>query len=43
MQVKLLRAIEAGEIDPVSARRPVRIDIRFVSATNRNSLQNAQV
>jgi DNA-binding NtrC family response regulator len=39
LQVKLLRAIEAGEIDPVGARRPVRIDIRLVSATNRNMIE----
>jgi DNA-binding NtrC family response regulator len=36
MQVKLLRAIQQSEIDPVGSKRPVKIDIRLISATNRN-------
>jgi DNA-binding NtrC family response regulator len=35
-QVKLLRAIQEGEVDPVGGRKPVRVDIRLVSATNRS-------
>jgi DNA-binding NtrC family response regulator len=35
-QVKLLRALQDGEIDPVGARKPVRVDIRLISATNRS-------
>jgi DNA-binding NtrC family response regulator len=42
MQVKLLRALQEGEIDPVGAKRPVRIDVRIVSATNRDLAAQVQ-
>jgi DNA-binding NtrC family response regulator len=35
-QVKLLRAIQTGEIDPVGGAGPVQVDIRLISATNRD-------
>ncbi|WP_340109805.1 sigma-54 dependent transcriptional regulator [Pikeienuella sp. HZG-20] len=35
-QVKLLRAVQDGEIDPVGGARTVKTDIRLISATNRD-------
>uniref|UniRef100_A0A832I6X8 Sigma-54-dependent Fis family transcriptional regulator n=1 Tax=Eiseniibacteriota bacterium TaxID=2212470 RepID=A0A832I6X8_UNCEI len=35
-QVKLLRAVQEGEIVRVGATRPVRLDVRLVAATNRS-------
>src|SRR3954447_4144492 len=36
LQVKLLRALEAGEVKPVGAPRPRPIDVRVVCATHRD-------
>jgi DNA-binding NtrC family response regulator len=42
VQVKLLRAVQDGEIDPVGARSTVKVDIRLISATHRDLLQQVR-
>ncbi len=42
LQVKLLRALQESEIDPVGGKRPVKIDVRIVSATNRDPGQQVR-
>jgi DNA-binding NtrC family response regulator len=37
-QVKLLRFIQDGEIEPVGADKPVRVNVRLISATSRRLL-----
>ncbi|MEH2512048.1 DNA-binding NtrC family response regulator [Nitrobacteraceae bacterium AZCC 1564] len=41
-QVKLLRALQQGEVEPVGGRKPVKVDVRIVSATNRNLLNHVK-
>ena len=36
MQVKLLRAIQEKEVLPLGSTRPVKLDVRFIAASNRN-------
>jgi DNA-binding NtrC family response regulator len=41
-QVKLLRALQEGEIEPVGATRAERVNVRVISATNRRLLNLAK-
>jgi len=41
-QVKLLRAIQEGQVDPVGGRKPVKVDVRIISATNRNLIADVK-
>jgi len=38
-QAKVLRALQEGEVDPVGAKKSVRIDIRVISATHQNLIE----
>jgi len=42
VQAKLLRVIQEGEIEPIGADRPVRVNVRIISATNRRLLNLAK-
>ncbi len=42
MQAKLLRILESGEVVPVGSNAPKHVDVRFVSATNKDLEQAAR-
>ena len=39
LQVKLLRAIEASEVQPVGSTETLKVDVRIISATNRDPME----
>ena len=41
-QVKLLRAIQEGQVDPVGGSKPIKVDVRIISATNRNLIADVK-
>ena len=41
-QVKLLRALQEGAIEAVGGRKPVKVDVRIISATNRKLLDQVK-
>ena len=42
VQVKLLRAVQHGEIETVGARQATRVDCRLISATNKDLIQEVK-
>ena len=41
-QVKLLRALQEGSVESVGGRKPVKVDVRVMSATNRKLLDRVK-
>lgn len=35
LQVKLLRVLQEGEVDPIGGNQPIKVDVRIISATNK--------
>ncbi len=41
-QVKLLRAVQHGEVETIGARQPRKVDVRLISATNKDLIEEVK-
>jgi DNA-binding NtrC family response regulator len=41
-QVKLLRFLQSGEVQPIGARHPVQVDVRVIAATNKRLTEEVE-